>query len=198
MGTDASPEVVFSYQPEASFTRTMGWTFAAVPLIGVVGAFFDLLSGRSLGVVALTILISLALSGLIYLASRAIDRLQERIRVEVLGSGTLRFRNIMGNVREIPLRGAQSLAIKDRRGKPRIGRKDAPGGDDYGRSSRNPFAGGDVELKGKSGDRRSPHFTEIQVHDAQGKRHVVTLSGAMDAKEARRLNEALEAAAAQG
>jgi len=157
----------------------MGWAFAAVPLIGVIGAFFDLLSGRSLGIVALTILVSLALSGLIYLGSRSIDRLQERIRIDVLDSGLLRFRNIVGKVREIPLRNAQSFDVKDRRGKPRLGHKDS---------------GDDVGFKGASGSRRSPHFTEIRVRDAEGKRHVVTLSGAMDPTEARRLRFAIDAA----
>lgn len=183
MGTDSSPEassgVLFSYRPEASFTRTMGWAFAAVPLIGVVGAFFDLLSGRSLGIVALTLLISLALAGLIYLASRSVDRLQERIRIEVLDSGSLRFRNIMGKVREIPLRNAQSFDVKDRRGKPRLGLKDE---------------GDAVGHEGGSGSRRSPHFTEVHVRDAQGKRHVVTLSGAMDPREVRNLRAAIETA----
>jgi hypothetical protein len=181
MGTDTSPEassrVLFSYRPEASFTRTMGWAFAAVPLIGVIGAFFDLLGGRSLVVVALTILISIALSGLIYLASRSVDRLQERIRLDVHDTGLLRFRNVMGKVREIPLRDAQSFVIKDRRGKPRLTHKDA---------------GDTVGFKGGSGSRRSPHFTEIQVRDARGKRHVVTLSGAMDPREIRKLRAAVE------
>lgn len=183
MGTDTAPEassgILFSYRPEASFTRTMGWAFAAVPLIGVVGAFFDLMGGRSLSVVALTVLISLALSGLIYLGSRSIDRLQERICIEVLDGGFLRFRNIMGKVREIPLRNAQSFDVKDRRGKPRLGHKDNGDG---------------VGFKGASGSRRSPHFTEIQVRDAQGKRHVVTVSGAMDPREARKLRAAIQAA----
>ena len=182
MGTDTSPEassgVLFRYRPEASFTRTMGWAFAAVPLIGVIGAFFDLLSGRSLGVVALTVLISLALSGLIYLASRSVDRLQERICIEVLDSGFLRFRNIMGKVRDIPLRNAQAFDIKDRRGKPRLSQKDE---------------GDAIGLKG-AGSRRSPHFTEIHVRDAQGKRHVITLSGAMDPREARKLRAAVDTA----
>ena len=185
MGTDTSPEassgILFSYRPEASFTRTMGWAFAAVPLIGVVGALFDLLSGRSLGVVALTIVISLALSGLIHLGSRSIDRLQERIRIEVLDSGFLRFRNVMGKVREIPLRNAQAFDVKDRRGKPRLGHKDDGDG---------------VGFKGASGSRRSPHFTEIHVRDAQGKRHVVTLSGAMDPPDARKLRAAIDTATA--
>jgi hypothetical protein len=181
MGTDTSPEassrVLFSYRPEASFTRTMGWAFAAVPLIGVIGAFFDLLGGRSLVVVALTILISIALSGLIYLASRSVDRLQERIRLEVHDTGLLRFRNVMGRVREIPLRDAQSFDIKDRRGKPRLTHKDA--GDTLG-------------FKGGSRSRRSPHFTEIYVRDAGGKRHIVTLSGAIDPREIRKLRAAVE------
>jgi hypothetical protein len=168
---------LFGYRPEASFTRTMGWAFAIVPLIGVIGAFFDLLNGRSLGVVTLTILISLALAGLIYLASRGVDRLQERISIEVLDSGFLRFRNVVGRVREIPLRNAQSFEIKDRRGKPRLNQKD--GGDSVG-------------LKGASGSRRSPHFTEIHVRDAQGKRHVITLSGAMDPKQIRKLRAAVD------
>jgi hypothetical protein len=183
MGRDTSPEatsgVLFSYRPEASFTRTMGWAFAAVPLIGVIGAFFDLLSGRSLGVVALTVLISLALSGLIYLASRSVDRLQERICIEVLDSGFLRFRNVMGKVREIPLRNAQSFDIKDRRGKPRLSQKDH---------------GDAIGFKGGSGSRRSPHFTEVHVRDAQGKRHVITLSGAMDPREVRKLRAAVDTA----
>ncbi|MGH2826910.1 MAG: hypothetical protein ACRDKF_08060 [Actinomycetota bacterium] len=183
MGTDTSPEaspgVLFSYRPEASFTQTMGWAFAAVPLIGVIGAIFDLLGGRSLMVVAVTILISIALSGLIYLASRSVDRLQERIRLEVHDTGLLRFRNVMGRVREIPLRDAQSFDIKDRRGKPRLTHKE--GGDTVG-------------FKGGSGSRRSPHFTEIQVRDAQGKRHVVTLSGAMDPREIRKLRAAVDTA----
>ena len=50
-------------------------------------------------------------------------------------------------------------------------------------------------FKGPATDsRRSPHFTEILVRDAQGKRHVVTLSGAMDPTEARRLRFAIDAA----
>ncbi|MDQ4058341.1 MAG: hypothetical protein M3124_04380, partial [Actinomycetota bacterium] len=169
--------VLFGYRPEASFTQTMGWAFAAVPLIGVIGAFFDLLGGRSLVVVAMTILISVALSGLIYVASRSVDRLQERIRLEVLDTGLLRFRNVMGRVREIPLRDAQSFDIKDRRGKPRLTQRDT---------------GDAVGFKGGSGPRRSPHFTEIHVRDAQGRRHSVTLSGAMDPKEIRKLRAAVE------
>ncbi|MGH2778868.1 MAG: hypothetical protein ACRDJB_09490 [Actinomycetota bacterium] len=183
MGTDTSPEatpgVLFSYRPEPSFTRTMGWAFAVVPLIGVIGAFFDLLSGRSPGVVTLTILISLALAGLIYLISRSVDRLQKRICIEVLDVGLIRFRNVMGKVREIPLRNAQSFDIKDRRGKPRLTQKD--GGDAVG------FESG-------SGPRRSPHFTEVHVRDAQGKRHVITLSGAMEPREARKLRAAIATA----
>ncbi len=187
----ASDGVLFSYSPEGSFTRTIGWLFAALPLIGVVAGFIDLFSGRGLRVVLPTIGISFGLSGGLYLASRAIDRMQESIRVEVLATGVLRFRNLAGRVREIPLRRAQSFEVKDLRGKPRI----APtsGRDTGGRRGHRLFSG-DVELRGQSGNRRSPHFTEISVRDPRGKRHSVTLSGAMPQKEVRKLSDAIDAA----
>ncbi|MGH2700135.1 MAG: hypothetical protein ACRDJL_13195 [Actinomycetota bacterium] len=178
--------VLFRYQPQGSFTRTMGWLFAIVPLIGVVAGFIDLFSGRAIAVVLLEFGLSLALAGLLYLASRSIDRVQERIRIEVLTSGVLRFRNLVGRVREIPLHRAESFEVRDLRGKPRVVSTSAGG------RRRNPLAG-DTELRGQSGDRRSPHFTEICVRDRRGKRHVVTLSGAMPVKEVRRLNEAINA-----
>jgi hypothetical protein len=115
---------------------------------------------------------------------RSVDRAQERIRVEVLPQGVLRFRNLVGREREIPLRDAQSFEVKDLRGKPRL--VSTMGG----ARRRNPFSG-DVELRGRSGDRRSPHLTEIRVKDQSGKRHVIRLSGAMPVKEVRRLNEAI-------
>lgn len=194
MEAESVPEpsggVIFGYSPEGSFTRTMGWLFAALPLIGVVAGFIDLFSGQGLGVVLLTIGVSFGLSGLLYLASRTIDRVQERIRVEVLACGVLRFRNVLGRVREIPLRRAQSFEVKDLRGKPRI--VSTSGQDAEGRRRRRLFSG-DVEFRGQSGNRRSPHFTEISVRDPQGKRHSVTLSGAMAPKEVRRLSDAIDA-----
>jgi hypothetical protein len=179
-----SDEVVYRYQPEGSFTRTMGWLFALLPLIGVLAGLIDLFSGRSATVGLVTIGLSLGLAGLLYLGSRAVDRAQERIRVEVLPQGVLRFRNLVGREREIPLRDAQSFEVKDLRGKPRL--VSTMGG----ARRRNPFSG-DVELRGRSGNRRSPHLTEIRVKDERGKRHVIRLSGAMPVKEVRRLNEAI-------
>jgi hypothetical protein len=179
-----SDEVVYRYQPEGSFTRTMGWLFAILPLIGVLAGLIDLFSGRSATVGLITIGLSLALAGLLYLGSRSVDRAQERIRVEVLPQGVLRFRNLVGREREIPLRDAQSFEVKDLRGKPRL--VSTMGG----ARGRNPFSG-DIELRGRTGDRRSPHLTEIRVKDKSGKRHVVRLSGAMPVKEVRRLNEAI-------
>jgi hypothetical protein len=177
--------VLFSYQPEGSFTRTMGWLFVLLPLIGVVAGFIDLFGGQAIRVVLLEFGLSLALAGLLYLASRSVDHMQERIRVEVLSDGVLRFRNFVGMVREVPLRRAQSLEIKDLRGKPKIVSTSADG------RRRNPFSS-DTELRGQSGDRRSPHFTQICVRDQQGKRHVVTLSGGMPIKDVRRLNDAMK------
>ena len=183
-----SKKVLYRYQPEASFTRTMGWLFAILPLIGVLAGLIDLFSGRSATVGLVTIGVSLALAGLIYLASRTVDRAQERISIEILSRGVLRFRNLIGLVREIPLRDAQSFEVKDLRGKPRL--VSSFGGD--GRKKRIPFSG-DVELRGRTGDRRSPHLTEIKVKDQRGKRHVIRLSGSMPVKEVRRLNEAINA-----
>jgi hypothetical protein len=179
--------VLFSYQPEGSFTRTMGWLFVVLPLIGVVAGFIDLFSGQAIRVVLLEFGLSLALAGLLFLGSRSVDHMQERIRVEVLAGGALRFRNFIGRVREIPLHRAQSVEIKDLRGKPKIVSTSADG------RRRNPFSG-DTELRGRSGNRRSPQFTQIFVRDQQGRRHVVTLSGGMPIKEVRRLNEAMKAA----
>ena len=183
-----SDEVLYRYQPEGSFTRTMGWIFAILPAIGVLGGLIDLFSGRSATIGLVTIGLSLALAGLLFLGSRSVDRAQERISVEVLPQGVLRFRNLIGKVREIPLRNAQSFEVKDLRGKPRI--VSTMGG--AGTRRRNPFSG-DVQLKGRTGDRRSPHLTEIRVRDERGKRHVIRLSGAMPLKEVRRLNEAVNA-----
>jgi hypothetical protein len=177
-------EVVYIYQPAASFTRTMGWLFASLPLIGVLAGLIDLFSGRSATVGLLTIGVSLALAGLLYLGSRSVDRAQERISIEVLSQGVLRFRNLGGRVREIPVGDAQSFEVKDLRGKPRL--VSTMGGT----RRRNPFSG-DVELRGRTGDRRSPHLTEIRVKDKRGKRHVIRLSGAMPIKDVRRLNEAI-------
>jgi hypothetical protein len=185
---ERSDEVLYRYQPEGSFTRTMGWIFAILPVIGVLGGLIDLFSGRSATVGLVTIGLSLALAGLLFLGSRSVDRAQERISVEVLPQGVLRFRNLIGKVREIPLRRAQSFEVKDLRGKPRI--VSTAGGP--GKRRHNPFSG-DVELKGRTGDRRSPHLTEIRVRDERGKRHVIRLSGAMPLKEVRRLKEAVTA-----
>jgi len=181
-------EVLYHYQPDGSFTRTMGWIFVVLPCIGVLAGLIDLLSGRSATVGVITIGLSLALAGLLYLGSRSVDRAQERIRIEVLSNGVLRFRNLIGRVREIPLRSAQSFEVKDLRGKPRL--VSSFSGD--GRRKRIPFSG-DVELKGRTGDRRSPHLTEVRVRDQHGKRHVIRLSGSMPLKEVRRLNEAMKA-----
>jgi hypothetical protein len=181
-----SDELLYRYQPEGSFTRTMGWIFAILPVIGVLAGLIDLLSGRSATIGLVTIGVSLALAGLLFLGSLSVDRAQERISLEVLPQGVLRFRNLIGKVREIPLRHAQSFEVKDLRGKPRI--VSTIGGS--GSRRRNPFSG-DVELKGRTGDRRSPHLTEIRVRDESGKRHVIRLSGAMPLKEVRRLNEAV-------
>jgi len=178
-----SDEVLYRYQPEGSFTRTMGWIFAILPAIGVLGGLIDLFSGRSATVGLVTIGLSLALAGLLFLGSRSIDRAQERISLEVLPEGILRFRNLIGKVREIPLRHAQSFEVKDLRGKPRI----VSTMSGSGTRRRNPFSS-ELELKGRTGDRRSPHLTEIRVRDKRGKRHVIRLSGAMPLKEVRRLN----------
>ena len=181
-------EVLYRYQPEGSFTRTMGWLFAIVPLIGVLAGLIDLFSGRSVAVGLITIGLSLALAGLLYLGSRSVDRAQERIRVEVLSTGVLRFRNLIGRVREIPMRSAQSFEVKDLRGKPRIASTRGMGG-----TRRMNLFSGDVELRGRSGNRRSPHLTEIRVRDERGKRHVIRLSGSMPVKEERKLKQAIEA-----
>ena len=181
-----SDDVLYRFQPEGSFTRTMGWLFAILPLLGVLAGIIDLFSGRSATVGLVTIGVSLALAGLLYLGSRSVDRAQERIRIEVLSQGVLRFRNLVGRVREIQVRDAQSFEVKDLRGKPRIASTMG------GTRRRNPFSG-DVELKGRTGDRRSPHLTEIKVKDRHGKRHVIRLSGSMPVKEVRRLKEAVNA-----
>ncbi len=55
-----SDEVLYRYQPEGSFTRTMGWIFAILPLIGVLAGLIDLFSGRSATVGLVTIGVSLA------------------------------------------------------------------------------------------------------------------------------------------
>lgn len=109
---ETGDDILFRYQPEGSFTRTMGWLFATLPLIGVLAGVIDLFSDRSVSVGLITIGLSLAVAGLLYLGSRSIDHMQERIRVEVLSSGVLRFRNLMGRVREIPLRHAQSFEVR--------------------------------------------------------------------------------------
>jgi hypothetical protein len=179
--------VLFRYQPEGSFTRTMGWLFVLLPLIGVAAGFIDLFSGQAIRVVLLEFGLSLALAGLLYLGSRSVDHMQERIRVEVRAGGALRFRNFIGRVREIPLHRAQSVEVKDLRGKPKIVSTSSDG------RRRNPFSG-DTELRGQSGNRRSPHFTQICVKDQQGRRHVITLSGGMPIKEVRKLNEAMNVA----
>ena len=181
-------EVLYRYQPEGSFTRTTGWLFAVLPLIGVLAGLIDLFSGRSAAVGLITIGLALALAGLLYLGSRSVDRAQERIRVEVLSSGVLRFRNLIGRIREIPMSSAKSIEVKDLRGKPRLGSTRGEAG-----TRRLNLFSGDVELRGRSGNRRSPHLTEIRVKDERGKRHVIRLSGAMPVKEVRRLNEAIDA-----
>jgi len=180
-------EVLYRYQPEGSFTRTTGWLFAIVPLIGVLAGLIDLFSGRSAVVGLITIALSLALAGLLYLGSRTVDRAQERIRVEVLPSGVLRFRNLIGRIREIPMRNSQSFEVKDLRGKPRL----VSNRGEAGTRRMNLFSG-DVELRGRTGNRRSPHLTEIRVRDERGKRHVIRLSGSMPVKEVRRLKETID------
>lgn len=185
---EAADKVLFTYSPEASFTRTIGWLFVGMPLIGVVAAGVDLFTGQAIPIVLITAVVSVGLCGALYLASRSVDRVQERIRIEVLSTGVLRFRNVIGRVREVPLRRAKSFDVKDLRGKPKIVNTKGEGGS----RRRNPFAG-DVEFKGRAGDRRSPHFTEISVRDSTGKRHVVTLSGAMPTKEVRKLSNAIDA-----
>jgi len=181
-------EVLYSYQPEGSFTRTTGWLFAILPLIGVLAGLIDLFSGRSAAVGLMTIGLALALAGLLYLGSRSVDRAQERIRVEVLSNGVLRFRNLIGRVREIPMGSAQSFEVKDLRGKPRLVSTRGEAG-----TRRMNLLSGDVEIRGRTGNRRSPHLTEIRVKDERGKRHVFRLSGAMPAKEVRRLKKTIDA-----
>lgn len=181
-------EVLYRYQPEGSFTRTTGWLFAILPLIGVLAGLIDLFSGRSAALGLITICSALALTGLLYLGSRSVDRAQERISVEVLSNGVLRFRNLIGRVREIPMRSARSFEVKDLRGKPRLVSTRGEAG-----TRRMNLFSGDVELRGRSGNRRSPHLTEIRVSDERGKRHVIRLSGSMPVKEVRRLKETIDA-----
>ena len=175
-------EVVYSFSPLATFTRTLGWPFVAIPLLGVVGGIIDLIRGGAPGVAALTISISLGVCGLLYLGSRAVDRAQERIRVEVLTTGVLRHRNILGRTREIPLRSARSVDVKELRGKPRV--RKAEEGASAGRLR-------DTELQGEI--RGSPHVTQIRVRDERGRRHVVTLSGPLPRNEIRGVTRAIEA-----
>ncbi|MGH2736852.1 MAG: hypothetical protein ACRDKZ_14830 [Actinomycetota bacterium] len=165
-------KVLFSFSPEASFTRTFGWMVCALPVaIGVVAAFADLAADQS----STTIVVTLVLSGLAFVVllvlSRLVDRAQSRIRLEIRGDGMLVFRNVLGRERRVPLVGARSLNVRALRGKPRILGRTDEGGFNVRRTSMAEYV---------------PHFMEIIVRDERGRRHRFTLSGMLPREDLRR------------
>jgi hypothetical protein len=173
-----APEPLFSYRPEPSFTRTFGWIVCLVPLVGLASGVIDILNDRATSGL-LTVAISLVAIAVLWLISRSIDRAQTRIRLDVLGNGSLRFRNVAGRVRSIDLKDHEAFVVRELRGRPR-------------RFTRTDD--GEVSVQHSTVSEASPHFVEIRVLDRRGKRHKLTLSGGIPKRELARLYDAVDMA----
>jgi hypothetical protein len=169
---------LFAFSPEASFTRTFGWMVCALPVaVGVVAALADLAAGQPATTIVTTLFVSAIVFVVLLATSRFIDRAQRRIRLEVRADGTLLFRNVLGRVRRVSLRGAHSFNVRALRGKPRILGRTDEGGFEVRRTAMAEYA---------------PHFMEITVRDEGGRRHKFTLSGLLPRDDLRRLYDAVD------
>ena len=173
-GSEPVPKPLFVYQPEPSFTHTFGWMLCALPAIGAVSAIFDIVRGGR----TVAALMTLGGSGLLFAAlfafSLVVDRAQARIRLEVLPDGTLRFRNVAGRTRTIPLRGGTEFKVRVLKSAPKT-----------------TLGGHDTEPRDRRLSQLSPHFVEIRVHDTDGRRHKVILSGTTPRSSLRDLHNAV-------
>lgn len=171
--TQDAPEVLFSYQPESDFTRTAGWLLIAIPLMLAGLSLLDYWRNPSGRLLAINLLIGIGGAAGMYAVSKVVDRAQENCRLEVLDDGTLRWRNMLGRMRELPLSDATDFEIKDFRKKPSI-------------IHRNEVVPQRPLLS------TAPHLTQIRVRYRTKRRHNITMTGTLSQEDRRKLNDAVE------
>ena len=166
-----APEVLLSYQPESAFTRTVGWVLIAIPLLLAALSFLDFARNPSAGLLVLNLLIGFGGAAVMYGLSKAVDRAQESCRLEVLDDATLRWRNILGRVRVLPLDDATDFEVKDFRRKPSMIHR--------GRGDPSP-----------SSFSTAPHVTQIRVRYG-ARRRTITMTGSLSPDDREKLDLAV-------
>ena len=174
--TEDSSEVVFSFRPQPTFSKTFS-TLLGVLLLGIV--VFSVIAftrDENLPVLLLSIGSGIVLVALLYGGTRLVDKAQASARVEVRSDGILVFRNAVGRVRRIGLRGARSVQARSLKGTPTRARELTH---TRTRLHRAPTFG--------------PKLTQIRIRDRDGKKLYFVLSGEIPRQELDRFYEVADA-----
>ena len=174
--TQDSSDVLFSFRPQATFSKTFSTLLAVLLLAIVVFSIVGFTRDGNLSLLLLSIGSGVALVGLLYLLTRLVDKAQASARLEVRSDGILIFRNAVGRVRTIGLKGARSVQARNLKGTPNrvpdLSRTRT-------RLSRPPTLG--------------PKLTQIRIKDHNGKKLSFVLSGEMPRQELDRFYEVTDA-----
>ena len=175
-GIEESTDVLFSFRPQPTFSKTfsvlLGALLVAIVIVAIVGFTRD----QSLPRLLWSLLSGVGFVALLYLLTLLVDKAQSSARVEVRSDGTLVFRNAVGRVRTIGLRGASSVRAQKLKGA-------------WSRAHGETFTGNRLNLDPTFG----PKLTQIRVRDRNGKRLNFVVSGDIPPRELERFYEIADA-----
>jgi hypothetical protein len=169
-------DVIFSFRPEPTFSKTFSPLLAGFLVAIVAFSLIGFSRDGNVSLLLLSIGSGVAVAALLYGLTLLVDRAQASAHLEVLSDGTLIFRNAVGRVRRIGLRGAREVSARDLKGAP-------------GRGS----AGSPTLMRRLS--RRSsfgPKLTQVRIRDENGKKLYFVVSGQIPRRELDRFYEIAE------
>jgi hypothetical protein len=167
-------DVLFSFGPRATFSRTFS-TLLATLLLGIlIFAFVDFNRNGDTSRLFATAATGTGCVGLLYLLTRLVDKAQASARLEVTSDGTLTFRNAVGRVRRIDLVGARSLQVRNFKG---------------AATRYQPVSGTQTYRRLNRGSIFGPKLTQIRIRDQHGKKLHLVFSGDMPGQQLERFYE---------
>lgn len=171
-----SSDVLFSFRPQPTFSSTFSFLLGALLVAIVVFAVIGFSRDGRLSLLLISVGSGVALVALLYGLTLLVDRAQSSAHLQVRSDGTLTFRNAVGRVRSIELRGALSVTARNLKGAPT--RASIP-------STRPRRIG--------SGPTLGPKLTQVRIRDRSGKKLYFVMSGEIPRKELDRFYEIADA-----
>lgn len=170
--TGRSSEVLFSFRPKPTFSKTfsflLGGLLAAIVVVAVIGFSRD----KNVSLLVISVASGAAVVALLYGLTLLVDRAQASAHLQICSDGILIFRNAVGRVRRIGLKGARSVTARNLKGAPT--RASLPSTRPH-RPSRGPTLG--------------PKLTQVRIRDRDGKKLYFVMSGEIPRRELDRFYE---------